>query len=70
MYLNEGDKVCECYNFLKMLTQARLHVGFFAIFFSKRGSLKQFYLYIKLYQSSTIFKKKITMKCPAIKISE
>ena len=65
MYLNEGDKVCECYNFLKMLTQARLHVGFFAIFFSKRGSLKQFYLYIKLYQSSTIFKQKNNHEVPS-----
>ena len=31
---------------------------FFTIFFIKHESLKQFYLYLKLLQSSTIFKQK------------
>ena len=54
-YLNEGDKVCECYSCLKMVIQAHLHVGFFTIYFIKRASLKRFYLYLKLLQSSTVF---------------
>ena len=54
-YLNERDKVCECYSCLKMVIQAHLHVGFLIIFFIKRASLKRFYLYFKLLQSSTIF---------------
>ena len=41
-----------------MMTQAHLHVGFFIIFFIKRVSLKRFYLYMKLFQSGTIFKQK------------
>ena len=56
MYLNEGDKVRECYSCLKMIVQAHLHVGFFSIFFIKRALLNQFYLYMRLLQSSTIFK--------------
>ena len=28
-YLNEADKVRECYNCLKMMMQANLHVRFF-----------------------------------------
>ena len=55
-YLIERDKVRECYSCLKMMIQAHLHVGFITIFFIKRASLKQFYLYMKLLQSSTIFK--------------
>ena len=55
VYLNEGDKVCERYSCLKMVIQAHLHVGFFTIFFIKRGSIKRLYLYLKLLQSSTIF---------------
>ena len=39
-YLNEGDKVRECYGCLKMMIQAQLHVGFFTILFIKRPSLK------------------------------
>ena len=39
-YLNEGDKVCECYSCLKMMIQSQLHVGFFKIFFIKRASRK------------------------------
>ena len=54
-YLNEGYKVCGCYSCLKMVIQANLHVGFFTIFFIKRASLKLFYLYLKLLQSSIIF---------------
>ena len=57
-YLNEGNKVRECYGCLKMMIQAYLHVGFFTIFFIKRVSLKRFYLYMKLLQSSTISKQK------------
>ena len=57
-YLNEGDKVRECYSCLTMMIQAHLHVGFFMIFFIDRASLKRFYLYMKLLQSSTIFEQK------------
>ena len=53
-YLNKGDKVFECYSCLKMVIEANLHVGFFTRFFIKRGSLKLFYLYLKLLQSSTV----------------
>ena len=38
--------------------QTHLHVGFFTIFFIKRASLKQFYLYMKLFQSSKFLNKK------------
>ena len=31
-YLNEGDKVCECYSCLKMVIQPHLHY-FFTLFF-------------------------------------
>ena len=58
-YLNEGDKVRECYSCLKMIIQAPLHVGFSTIFIIKRASLKRFYLYMKPLQSSTILKQKI-----------
>ena len=57
-YLNEEDKVHECYSCLKMMIQTHLHVGFFTIFFIKRESLKRFYLYMKLLQPSTVFKQK------------
>ena len=61
-YLNEGDKVWKYYSCLKMMIQANLHVGFSKTFFIKRASLdsilKWFYLYLKLLQSSTIFKQK------------
>ena len=64
-YINEMDKVCECYGCLQMMMEAHLHVGFSTVFFIKRAPLKQFYLYIlfiylymKLLQSSTIFKQK------------
>ena len=56
-YLNEGDMVRACYSCLKMIIEAHLHVGFFAIFFINRASLRWFYLYMKLLQSSTIFKQ-------------
>ena len=68
-YTNKGDKVCECYSCLKMMIQAHLHVGFFKIFLIKRASFKQFYLYtkqfylfMKLLQSSTPFKQKYNQK--------
>ena len=38
--LNEGDKVRECYNCWKIMTQAHLHVGFFRTFFIELASLK------------------------------
>ena len=51
------------------MIQTHSHVGFFIMFFIKRASLKWFYLYLKLLQSSTIFNnKKVIMKCLAIKI--
>ena len=66
MYLNEGDRVRECYHCL--MIQVHLHVGFMTIVFIKPASFKSFYLYMKLLQSDTIFKQKIIMKCLAIKI--
>ena len=66
-YLNDGDKVPECYSCLKIMTQAHLYFGFFTVFFIKRASFKRFYLYMKLLQLSTVFKQKIIMKCLAIK---
>ena len=66
--MNKGDKVCECYSCLKMIVQAHLHVGFFTILFIKRALLKRFYSYMKLLQSSTVYKQKINIKCLAIKI--
>ena len=53
---------------LKMMIQSHLHVGFFTIFFIKLASLKRFYFYMKLLQSSSIFKQKTIMKCLVIKI--
>ena len=55
-YLNEGHKVRECYSCLKIIVQAHLYVGFFPIFSIKCASLKRFYLYVKMLQSSTILK--------------
>ena len=44
-YLNERDKVYECYSCLKMIIYKPIYMLIFvAKFFSKRGSLKQFYL--------------------------
>ena len=48
-YFKTGDKVR-----VKMIVQTHLRVGFFTIFFIRRASLKRFYLYTKLLQSSTI----------------
>ena len=39
-YLHEGDKVRECYSYLKKMIQVHLHVGFLKIFLIKRASLK------------------------------
>ena len=51
-YLNEADKVRECYNCLKMMMQANLHVRFFfTILFVKCASIKRFYLDMKLLYS-------------------
>ena len=57
-YLNDEDKVRECYSCLKMMIKTHLHVGFIPRFLTKRAPLKQFYLYMKLSQSSTMFKQK------------
>ena len=57
-YLNDVDKVRECYSCLKMIIKTHLHVGFFTRFFVKHASPKRFYLYVKQLQSSTIFKQK------------
>ena len=32
-YLNDGDKIRQCYSCLKMMIQAHLHVGFFSQYF-------------------------------------
>ena len=55
-YSNKGDKACECYSCLKVMIHAHLQVIFFTIFIIKRASLKRSYLYMRLLQSSTIFK--------------
>ena len=68
VYLNEGNKVHECYSGLKMMIRAHLHLVFFTIFIIKRASFKGFDLYLKLLQSSTFLTRKINMKCFAIKI--
>ena len=57
-YLNEWDEVRKCYSCLKMIIQAHLHVRFSSISFIKLASLKRFYLFMKLWQSSTISKQK------------
>ena len=46
-YLNEGDKVRECYRYLKMIVQAPIcMMFFFHNIFIKRALLKKrFYLY-------------------------
>ena len=46
----------------EMMIQAHLHVGFFKILFIKSASLKQFYVYMKLLQSSTILKSALRLK--------
>ena len=65
-YLNEGNKIHECYSCLKMMMQAHLHVSFFTICLVKRESLKQLYLYMKLLQSRTFLNKKLIMRCLVI----
>ena len=65
-YLNEGNKIRECYSCLKMMMQAHLHVSFFTICLVKRESLKQLYLYMKLLQSRTFLNKKLIMRCLVI----
>ena len=65
-YLNEGNKIRECYSCLKMMMQAHLHVSFFTICLVKRESLKQLYLYLKLLQSRTFLNKKLIMRCLVI----
>ena len=58
-YLNERDEVRECYSCLKTMIQGYLHVAFFTMSFIKHASsLKWFYLYMKLLQSSLSFKQK------------
>ena len=42
-YLNEGEKVRECYSYLKLMIQGYLHAGFLKIFLMKHVSLKRFY---------------------------
>ena len=66
-FLNEGDKIRECYRYLKMIKQPHLHVAFFTVFFLKRISIKRFYLYMKLLQSSIIFKQKISWSALRLK---
>ena len=65
-YLNEENKIRECYSCLKMMMQAHLHVSFFTICLVKRESLKQLYLYMKLLQSRTFLNKKLIMRCLVI----
>ena len=67
VYLNEGDNVRKSYCCLKMVIQTHLHLVFFTMLFIKHELLKRFYLFMKVLQSSTIFKRKIIMKCIAIK---
>ena len=58
-YLNEGNKVRECFNCLKMMIQVHLHVGFITYLSLNMYHLnKSIYIYMKLLQSSKIFKQK------------
>ena len=66
--LNEKNKFCEFYGCLKWMIQAHLHVDFFTIFFTKHVLFKRFYLYMKLLQSSSIFKQRNNNKFLATKI--
>ena len=36
-YLNEGNKIRECYSCLKMMIKTHLYVGFLKIFITKRA---------------------------------
>ena len=61
VYLNDGDKVRECYanslliNVREFKMQVFLHVDFFKTFLINYVLLKQSYLYMKQLQSITIF---------------
>ena len=59
-YLNERDKVCECYSCLKMVIQAHLHTGFFTISFIKRAS--------ETVEKHNFLNKRNNYKCLAIKM--
>ena len=65
--LNEGDKVRECYSYLKTVIQAQLHVGFSTIFIIKRASVILF-IYETVAIKHHFETKKIIMKCLTIKI--
>ena len=68
-YVNEVDKVRECYSCLEIMMQARLHVVFFfTVFIIKRASFKRFYLHMKPCNQAQFLNKKIIMKCLEIKI--
>ena len=55
---NERDKICKCCSCLKIMIQSYLLAGFFTVFIIKRASFKKLNFYMKLLQSSTIFKQK------------
>ena len=57
-YLNEGDKVCECYGVIKMVMQAHLYVNFLLILF----------IFETVAIKHNFLNKKIIMKCLAIKM--
>ena len=46
-YLNEGEKVRQCYSYLKVMIQAHLHVGFSIIFFIKRWTFNELKGYLR-----------------------
>ena len=50
--------VNECYNYLKLMIQTRLHFGLFTMFFIKHVLFKGFDWYIKLLQLNAIFKQR------------
>ena len=43
VFLNEGDKVGECYSCMKLMIETNLHVGFFTITFFEHFLLKRIY---------------------------
>ena len=68
-YLNEGDKVRECYSCLKMMIQAHVHVAIFSQYFSVNVHHLNDSIYTRnCYNQAQFLNKKVIMKCLTIKI--
>ena len=67
-YLNEGDKVHECYSCLKRMIQAHLHIGFPQDFSLNGHHLNKSICIWYCCNQAQFLNKKIIMKCLAIKI--